>query len=68
MDPAAFPAETLYVVSGVTTVGVPEMVQVRERTKPAGRLIPDDNSHDVIAVPPVQNMGIGARETLTRGL
>ena len=41
-------------------MGVPEMVQLSgERTSPAGRLMLDVNSHDVITVPPVQAIVIG---------
>ena len=41
-------------------MGVPEIVQLAgERTRPAGRLMFDVNSHDAISVPPEQSISMG---------
>lgn len=60
VDPAAFPASTVYMVNEVTAVGVPVIVhEVGDKTKPEGRAVAEDNEQEVMAVPPLQAMTFG---------
>ena len=60
-DPAAFPASNVYVVIAVTSVGAPVMVHVvGDKVRPAGRMVAEVNEQEVMAVPPLHDMTIGA--------